>query len=415
MAIVPDPITEFDRTTPNDGDLFGEEFAQLYANDADLEAQITAIKPPKGTISGGLIFNSTTLPPTIRSGQYEVNGVSVNLTSNASLALADVIGSSLQTLNTYSQYLVLINSAGTKKYIMYGEGGVAGASGNITSIAESPSGTYTLTVATGTVGAYTNKVLVLTDGATTIYSGKITGGNGSTTIVFPAPTGVTFPTAGTWTVYERVTTLHGTGSATAITTDANVLKYTPSYGTNGWSAGTAGFSTSLNGFYMSLLGLTGYRVIGNFRTDASGNVITDVVSHQSGSIKNDNFWDLNTAASLVTNSIRWTNIVALFGNDYLFTDDGSNGSVLLWKSSGNFNSTFIGRNNGTDFNIAQTAVVTNTIATNNASYYNVRGLDNYATTNNYQGKANATAQIKPLADVIETAQPITKWYGTLTV
>jgi len=44
MAIEPNPITEFDRATPNDGDLFGAEFAQLYANDADLEAQIAAIE-----------------------------------------------------------------------------------------------------------------------------------------------------------------------------------------------------------------------------------------------------------------------------------------------------------------------------------------------------------------------------------
>lgn len=44
MAIVPDPITEFDRATPNDGDLFGAEFAQLYANDVDLESQIAAIE-----------------------------------------------------------------------------------------------------------------------------------------------------------------------------------------------------------------------------------------------------------------------------------------------------------------------------------------------------------------------------------
>lgn len=44
MAIEPNPITEFDRATPNDGDLFGAEFDQLYANDADLEAQIAAIE-----------------------------------------------------------------------------------------------------------------------------------------------------------------------------------------------------------------------------------------------------------------------------------------------------------------------------------------------------------------------------------
>jgi hypothetical protein len=283
--------------------------------------------PTKGFIGGFLAFNSTSLPATIKSGAYEVNGTMVSLTADATLAWTDVFGSSRQALDTYGWYLVCMNSSGTKKVIRYGEGLVSGATGTVTSITEGGAGLYTLTKNTGTLADPTSKTLIITDGSTVVYAGKATGGNGTTTATFTAPAGITFSTAGTWSVYDRINTLHGTGSATAITTDANIEKYTPSLGENGWSAGIVAWSDSLQGYYLTLTGLTGYRVLGAFNVGAA-NVSTNVIGYKTGRDKNDNYSSVSRVSSQSSDAIVWTNVLKMNGCDYIYY----NANPYYWKA-----------------------------------------------------------------------------------
>lgn len=235
----------------------------------------------KGLIIGGLQFNSNSLPPKIKSGTYEVNGKSLNLNSDAALALTDTIQQSKQTFDSYCQYLVCVDNSGSKKYVLSGEGAISGATGGITTITGAGT-SKTLTVSSGTVGSHTGKILVITgnDGVNGVF--KITGGNGSTTYTFESVSGATGTAAGTWTVFERIKTLHGTGTSTAITTDADVLVYSPSYGESGFDAGIATWNDPLQGYYLTISGLTGYRVIGNFRTNGSSNVLANLIQHRTG-------------------------------------------------------------------------------------------------------------------------------------
>ncbi|MBK8396162.1 MAG: hypothetical protein IPL26_13110 [Leptospiraceae bacterium] len=232
-----------------------------------------------------------------------------------------------------------MDSTGDKKYVMCGEGTVS--SGTITSITSSGT-TYTLTVASGTVAVNTNKVLVIegNDNINGVF--KITGGNGTTTYTFTTQSGFTNGGAsGTWRVLERIQTKHGTGTLAAITTDASVIKYSPSLGENG-STSIAAFDQTKNGFYLTLSGLTDYRVLGSFFTDTTPNVSTTVFSYKSGRNKNDNFFRLQRVASKVTNALRWTTINVLYGCDYVFVDSAGVGSELTAQRDMMVSATLVG-------------------------------------------------------------------------
>jgi hypothetical protein len=241
-----------------------------------------------------------------------------------------------------------MNRLGQCRFLPYGEGLVSGATGNITSITGAGT-TKTLTAATGTVGAHTNKIIViLGNNGFPLSVAKITGGNGSSTYTFEGPSALTGGASGTWAVYERISTLHGTGSNTAITTDADVLRYTPSYGENGWTAGIVAFDPLRNGYYLNLSGYTDWRVVGNFSTNTSSQTRREIFRHGLGRNKNDNEWDIrenNGLASTNTACLRLSIIEKCFGCDYVIVPNSPTlGYSQVIKKSGNINQSATGGN-----------------------------------------------------------------------
>jgi len=396
-----------------------------FTDQLDRSTNFTVVNGERGLIQGGAIFNSTSLPPTILAGTYEVDGVMVNLSANKTVSFSDVFGYSRQNLDTYGWYLECLDKYGYANVIWYGEGAVASATGNITSITESPSGTYTLTKSTGTVGAYTSKTIVITDGATTIYSGKITGGNGSTTMTFLANAGLTFPITGTWTVYGRINTLHGTGSATEITTDANIALYTPSLGENGWSAGIAAWSDSKQGFYLSLLGLTGYRVIGVFNVGAAG-VSTDIKTYLTCRNKNDNSFMLQNHAGYGGGSFTMIPYYSILqfakGCDYILNwNDSSVGDKCTIKRGGAFSIYIIQGDTsrsgfGSSINTTQGTTAISSIAEND-KFISFSSPPTYNVTGSRSASVNKDDIIRPHSDSTGTSYSVAnhRFGGTLTL
>jgi len=318
------------------GSWLGAEFARIYGNTEYIKNQVAAINPPKGSISGGLLFNSVGLPPKIQAGNYEVAGTMVNYNSEQALATSDTLLESSQALESHAHYLVCIDNTGAKKYVLYGEGAIASATGNITSITGGGT-TKTLTVATGTfpANAFTRGgILVITgnDGVNGVF--KVASYISGTSITFLGLTGVTGGASGTWTLYDRINTLHGVGSATPIIVDADIAKYTPSLGENGWSAGIAAFDPTRNGYYLTISGLTGFRVIGTFRTGAAGAVLVDIFSYKTGRNKNDNQFDVGANGGFGATNTKCLRLTALdraLGCDYtLIPNDAALGLSLTF-------------------------------------------------------------------------------------
>lgn len=302
-----------------------------------------------GLITGGLMFNNATTPPSLSSGFYGINGKLIEKPTDVALTLTDTIAQARQTFESFSQYLILMNSVGVVKYCLYGESQVA--SGTISSITGTGT-TKTINFATGTLTSGSNKILVITgnNGVNGIF--KIASNPTSSSATFESVSSVIGGSSGTWTVYERISTLHGVGSNTAITNNTDVLKYTPSYGENGWATGIVSFDHSKNGFYLNIPGLTEFRVIGNFRTNGSSQVISDLVSHKNGRNKNDNDFKIHTDNGLGgTNTTvqRFSTIAKAFGCDYVIINDNSaNGASCEIKRSGYFSGSHTGGNNSTN-------------------------------------------------------------------
>ena len=297
-----------------------------------------------GNITGGLSFNSTSLPPTITAGNYEMNSALVDFNADQTLALTDTLLQSRQALESFAQYLVCLDNTGVKKYILYGEGAIASATGNITSITGSGT-TKTITASTGTFPANSftrGGILVISgnNGVNGVF--KVASYTSGTVVTFESVATVTGTGSGTWTLYDRINTLHGVGSATAIIVDADVVKYTPSLGENGWSAGIASWNTTLNGYYLTIAGLTGYRVLGSFNTGASSVVSRNVFSYKTGRNKNDNDWYIRnpTSQTGVTGAIRGCTIARMTGCDYIYVDNGTVGTEFTLQRNCHANASY---------------------------------------------------------------------------
>jgi len=339
----------------------GTTFSDQY----DRSPIFTIQDKSKGTINGGLIFNSTSLPPKISSGSYNVGKYTVSIDSDRSLALTDTYLQSKQTLDSFCHYTVGLGPLGQVVYVLNGEGPVSGATGTITSITGSGT-TKTLTVATGTVGSHSDKIIVISGNTGVNGVFKVTGGNGSTTYTFESISSLT-GTGGTWTIYERIKTLHGTGSATAITVDADVLKYTPSYGENGWPYGFIAFDPTRNGFFYTLPGLTEYMVLGNGKTNGSANFQTDIVSHKTGRNKNDNSFLITTYSTISTNAYKFSSLVTATGCDYIW--DNSSITLITFKRPGYVSSLIQTRNASGGHNPAFSFDATNTQDTTSSKQF----------------------------------------------
>ncbi|MBK8396161.1 MAG: hypothetical protein IPL26_13105 [Leptospiraceae bacterium] len=75
--------------------------SRITTNENDIAAIETELSDMAGMIIGGIEFNTTILPPKILSGTYDISENKVKLTSDSSLALADVFQQSKNTLDTF--------------------------------------------------------------------------------------------------------------------------------------------------------------------------------------------------------------------------------------------------------------------------------------------------------------------------
>jgi hypothetical protein len=289
-----------------------------------------------GYINGGLLFNAVNVPPYIRAGSYDINGVMVNLTSNKALAVADILGD--KTLRAYTWYYAMMDNAGNVAIQAAFGGAAAVKTYSITSI----SGGNQINFSTSAGGTQPlADMWVAIEGATTATNNgfwKISSIHGAPVdyVVVEGALTNQAGAAGTIKVYYGMSTYHGTGTETGITTEANFIKYTPSPAdseyshTNDW----AQFDYILNGYYSKWTGYTGYRILGVFNVGAAN--ITDIISYKSGKNKNDNhIYITNAAAGRIGNIQQYDTWYRVWGNDTVVTNDGANATRITGKRTGN--------------------------------------------------------------------------------
>lgn len=310
--------------------------SEIWANFSELDTQIETIVNNgyqiKGYINGGIEFGTASTFPSVNQGVYEVSGKLIYKTAIYNILSSDTFFDNLQAIDSYCSYLIMMNSEGTIRYLIYGEG-IAQASQSVTNI----TGTTTKTLTVPTVpGSGTEQYIALISG-TGSFTGafKATRASATTfTIVLNSDLGSTF-SGMTVTLYYKIRTLHGTGSL-ANKTDTTSIVYSPSLGENTETNSFALFDSAKNGFYCTLSGLTDYRVIGTMAGSTSSTTVQSdqVIRFLSGRNKNDNNLRANTA-TLISSAMRWTNITKAFGCDYVFySNDATYGSWIIPNRSG---------------------------------------------------------------------------------
>ena len=311
--------------------------SEIWANFSALDTQVETIVNNgyqiKGYINGGIEFDTASTFPFVKQGVYEVSGKLIYKTAIYNILSSDTFFDNLRAIDSYCAYLIMMNSEGTIKYLLYGEG-IAQASQSVTNI----TGTTTKTLTVPAVpGSGTEQYIALISG-TGSFTGafKATRASATTfTIVLNSDLGSTF-TGMTVTLYYKIRTLHGTG-ALANKTDTTSIVYSPSLGENTETNSFALFDSAKNGFYCTLSGLTDYRVIGTMAGSTSSTTLLppQILSFLSGRNKNDNILKANTISALVTSAMRWTNTETAYGCDYIFySNDATFGSAIVLQKGG---------------------------------------------------------------------------------
>ena len=375
--------------------------SEIWANFTELDTQIETIVNNgyqiKGYINGGIEFNTASTFPFVKQGVYEVSGKLIYKTSDTNIALSDTFFDNLQAIDSYCAYLIMMNSEGTIRYLIYGEG-IAQASQSVTNI----TGTTTKTITVPAVpGSGTEQYIALISG-TGSFTGafKATRASATTfTIVLNSDLGSTF-TGMTVTLYYKIRTLHGTG-ALANKTDTTSIVYSPSLGENTETNSFALFDSAKNGFYCTLSGLSDYRVIGSMAgATSSSNLLPDrVFSFLSGRNKNDNSFNIQRVASLVNNAMRWTTINYLFGCDYIFVDSAGVGSEFTAQRRLDFGVLLMGTNGAGVFGTALAILNTtsNSINTANSETFGSTGATGYNMCITLYKILNRNQILKPLS------------------
>ena len=310
--------------------------SEIWANFVELDSVLEIVQNTflvKGYLNGGVEFDTASTFPVLKKGVYEVSGKLIYKTSDTNIALSDTFFDNLQAIDSYCAYLIMMNSSGTIKYLLYGEG-IAQASQSVTNI----TGTTTKTLTVPAVpGSGTEQYIALISG-TGSFTGafKATRASATTfTIVLNSDLGSTF-SGMTVTLYYKIRTLHGTGSL-ANKTDTTSIVYSPSLGENTETNSFALFDSAKNGFYCTLSGLTDYRVIGTMAGSTSSTTVQSdqILSFLSGRNKNDNLVRVQNISALVSSAIRWTTILYAFGCDYIFyPNDATYGSWISFQRAG---------------------------------------------------------------------------------
>lgn len=310
--------------------------SEIWANFVELDSVLEIVQNTflvKGYLNGGVEFDTASTFPFVKQGVYEVSGKLIYKTAIYNILSSDTFFDNLQAIDSYCAYLIMMNSSGTIKYLLYGEG-EAQASQSVTNI----TGTTTKTLTVPAVpGSGTEQYIALISG-TGSFTGafKATRASATTfTIVLNSDLGSTF-SGMTVTLYYKIRTLHGTGSL-ANKTDTTSIVYSPSLGENTETNSFALFDSAKNGFYCTLSGLTDYRVIGTMAGSTSSTTVQSdqILSFLSGRNKNDNLVRVQNISALVSSAIRWTTTLYAFGCDYIFySNDATYGSWISFQRAG---------------------------------------------------------------------------------
>jgi len=223
------------------------DIVDIEAEIADLQIQTIA----NGLNTGGIVFNSSALPPSVLPGVYDIAGTRVSKTAQTALSLTtDVFKKSSQALAASRVYHVVMSTAGTLNWLLAMGPAVSSHTGNITSITQF-SGTATLTAATGTISGDAGNIIVVS--GTTQFDGVyvIATNGGAGVCTFLTSGNVDTGAVGTYTIY----------AALSVTSNANM---------------TLTLNPTLNGYYLDANGVNGsgasaWRVLGRWFTDATPN------------------------------------------------------------------------------------------------------------------------------------------------
>lgn len=237
------------RTTTNGDDITAieAELVTIEQDIADLQVQTIA----NGLNTGGIVFNSSALPPSVQPGVYDVAGTRVAKTSQTALSLTtNVFKKSSQALGASRAYHVAIDTAGDLYWLLAMGPAVAAHTGSITSITQF-SGTATLTAASGTISGDAGNIIVVS--GTTQFDGVyvIATNGGVGVCTFLTSGNVNTGAVGTYTIY----------SALSVTSSANMA---------------LALNPTLNGYYLNADGVNSsgaatYRVLGRWFTNATPN------------------------------------------------------------------------------------------------------------------------------------------------
>jgi len=289
-----------------------------------------------GTMGGSLEFQTTILPPTVKSGDREAWGVLHHLAADYNMTMADCFQNSWSTFDTYQWYRVVMDSRdGTFKYVHAFDTHSAGTPTFVGSLSDISVTSIVVTSGTAVCNTANTTGLIVANGHVVVVKGSTAG-----TIVgriTAVVAGVSFSvktskadgtyTAGTYSAYYRILTLHG--GATSVVSDPDVEKFTPS----------PLFCSELNGYYLDSAGvptssasLAVYRVIGTFINVTQ---IEYLYSYKSGDKKCDNRLEVTGVPSgnggcgtINTAILRFSTITYAHGNDYTFTDSVTLGSLV---------------------------------------------------------------------------------------
>ena len=287
----------------------------------------------KGYISGGLDVISGALK--IVPGEYEVeDGTLVQVTS------LSTVSSFFGAVMDKAWHYVLMNKAGTIRGVI-AKGNTIGKTYSIQSI--TGGNTVAITAVSGgvqPVAGMIAKIINTTSGGSEGFF-KITSVSGSpvdTVVIDGVSTNQAAP-GGTLYVYYPMSTYHFgiAGARVDIAADSDVSMYSPSPTDSNFLANNfdsdAEFNLTRNGYYCTFDGVndyTGYRIIGAAYRNASG-VWSHVISYKSGRDKNDNVLQCaNVAVTTKTAGNYYyghtaASFTKMWGNDYLLTDDATNG------------------------------------------------------------------------------------------
>lgn len=311
------------------------DYSQI-GNAGDIASWTSAPSLEIGKIQGNLEFQSTSTPPTIKTGIREFLGIYHRLITDKNLALTDVLGGCSQTFSdhTYTWQRVIIDASGNYHWVPACD--TQATVGSLLNISVSG-----IVIAAGTATVSTANTTGLVAGNMAVIKGATIGGNPLILIgkVVSVTAGVSFTmktsasgtVAGTitYSAYYRIYTSQG-GTPAGINTDTDVTKYTPS----------PQYCDELLGYYLDQYGLPTtvaanvvYRILGVFEINGSGNVTTDIYSYKSGAIKNDNECILDGATSYgVVNTVIpiFPTLTRARGNDYNYSTSANAGNSFTF-------------------------------------------------------------------------------------